>query len=204
MLGAGEALGESEHRAVGRYLPGDDLSVSGARSQRPGGVPGLARFVARGRPGDIFLPLLTIPGRGRFVEAAVRGASPSPSPNRLHLHQAVRQTHSRLDRVGEALAHVVAHDQAVDHDRDVVLVALVEHDRLLQHPDAIVDPHAREAIGAQLLQQLAVLALAPAHDGRHHHEAGALRQLHHLVDDLLCRLPRDRPPADRAVRLADA
>ena len=32
----------------------------------------------------------------------------------------------------------------------------------------------------------------------------ALRELHHLVDDLLGRLPDDRAPADRAVRLADA
>ncbi len=96
----------------------------------------------------------------------------------------------------------MAHDQPVDHDRDVVLVALVEHDRLLQHPHAVVDPHAREPVGAQLVQQLAVLALAPPHHRGEHHEAGPLRQLHRLVDDLLGRLAHDRPAADGAVGLA--
>ena len=94
--------------------------------------------------------------------------------------------------------------QPVDDDRDVVLVALVEHDRLLQHAHPVVDLHAREAVGPQLVQQLAVLALAPAHDRREHHEARPLRELHRLVDDLLGRLAHDRAPADRAVRLADA
>ena len=122
----------------------------------------------------------------------------------LDLDEPVGEPDRRLDRVGEALAQVVAHHEPVDDDRDVVLVALVEHDRLLEHPQAIVDLHAREAVGAQLLQQLAVLALAPAHDRRQDHEARAVAQLHHLVDDLLGRLADDRPPADRAVRLADA
>ena len=69
---------------------------------------------------------------------------------------------------------------------------------------AIVDLHAREAVRAQLVQQLAVLPLAPPHDGRQHHEARPLGQLHRLVDDLLGRLPGDRSPADRTVRLAHA
>ena len=63
--------------------------------------------------------------------------------------------------------------------------------------------HAREALGPQLLQLLAVLALAPADDRRHDHEAGALLHPHDLVDDLLGRLRGDRPPAVEAVRLAD-
>ena len=122
----------------------------------------------------------------------------------LDLDQAVGQADRRLDRVRQPLAHVVAHHQPVDDHRDVVLVALVEHDRLLQHAHSLVDLHAREAVRAQLVQQLAVLALAPAHDRREHHEARPLRELHHLVDDLLGRLPDDRAPADRAVRLAHA
>jgi len=44
----------------------------------------------------------------------------------------------------------MAHHQSVDHDGDVVLVTLVEHDRLLQHAHAIVDLHAREAVVAEL------------------------------------------------------
>src|SRR6476661_8123194 len=91
-----------------------------------------------------------------------------------------------------------------DDDRDVVLVALVEHDRLVEHAHAVIDLDPREAVCAELVEQLAVLALAPAHDRREHHEARALGQLHDLVDDLLRRLADDRPAADRAVRLAHA
>ncbi|HEX2234381.1 MAG TPA: hypothetical protein VHG69_13560, partial [Thermoleophilaceae bacterium] len=58
-------------------------------------------------------------------------------------------------------------------------------------------------ITAQLLEQLAVLALAAPDDGRLDHEARALVERHHLVDDLLGRLRGDRAAAVVAVRLAD-
>ena len=122
----------------------------------------------------------------------------------LDLDHPVGQRHRGLDRVGQALAQVAAHDQAVDDDRDVVLVLLVEHDLVLEHPQLAVDLRAREALGAQLLEDLAVLALAPAHERRQDHEARALLELHDLVDDLLGRLPGDRLAADVAVRVADA
>ena len=69
------------------------------------------------------------------------------------------------------LRTLAAHDEAVDHDRDVVLVLLVELDLLVEHPQLAVDLDAREALGAQLLEQLAVLALAAADDRREDHEA---------------------------------
>ena len=58
--------------------------------------------------------------------------------------------------------------------------------------------------GAQLLEELAVLALAAAHDRRDDAEARAAVQLRHLVDDLLDALAGDGPPALGAVRVADA
>ncbi len=85
-----------------------------------------------------------------------------------------------------------------------MLVALVQDDRFLEHADAPIDLHAREAVRAQLLQELPVLALAAPDDRGEHHEARPLGQAHRLVDDLLGRLADDRPSADRAVRLAHA
>ena len=123
---------------------------------------------------------------------------------RLDLEDAVGQRHRGLDRVGQPLARVRLHHQPVDDDGDVVLVLLVEDDLLLEQPHLAVDLHAREALGAQLLELLAVLALAPAHDRRHDHEPRAVLERHDLVDDLLGRLRGDRPPAVEAVRLADA
>src|ERR1700729_3899043 len=129
---------------------------------------------------------------------------PALAGDDLDLDQAIREPNRGLDRIRQALADVVAHRKAIHDDGDVVLVALVEHNRLLEHADAPVDLHAREAVRAQLLQQLAVLALtAPDHRSQDH-EARALGQAHRLVDDLLGRLADDRPSADRAVRLAYA
>ena len=124
--------------------------------------------------------------------------------HRLDLEDPVGERHGRLHRVGQALARVRLHHQAVDDDRDVVLELLVEDDLLLEQADLAVHLHAREALGAQLLQLLAVLPLAAADDRRQHHEARPLRHAHDLVDDLLGRLGGDRPPAVEAVRLADA
>ena len=121
----------------------------------------------------------------------------------LDLDQPVGQRHRGLDRVRQPLAQLALHHQPVDDDRDVVLVLLVEHDLLVEPAQLAVDLDAGEALGAQLLELLAVLALAPADDRREHHEPRALRQLHHLVDDLLGRLPADRPAADMAVGMAD-
>ena len=122
----------------------------------------------------------------------------------LDLDQPVGQADRGLHRLREALAHLRPHDEAIDHDRDVVLVALVELDLLVEHPQLAVDQRARVAVAAQLLEDLAVLALAAADDRREHHEPPALRDLvEHPVDDLLDRLPLDRRAADVAVRLAD-
>ncbi len=181
VLGAGETLGEGEDRAPLGHLAGNYLRRRGARALGPLRALGL-------------LPILR-----RRILGRIRGAADG-----LELDQPFRAGDCCLDRIGQALAHVVAHHETVDDDRDVVLVALVEHDRLLEHAHAVVYLHAREAFVAQLVEQLAVLPLASAHDRGQHHEARAVGQLHRLVDDLLGRLPDDRAPADRAVRLAHA
>jgi len=123
---------------------------------------------------------------------------------RLDLEDAVGQRHRGLDRVGEPLAQLRPHDQAVDHDRDVVLVLLVEHDLLFEQPQLAVDLGAREAFGTQLLELLAVLALAAADDRGEDHEARPVLHAHDLVDDLLGRLGGDRAAAVVAMGLADA
>ena len=124
-------------------------------------------------------------------------------PQLLHVDDALRQGHRGLDRVGQPLAQVRPHDQPVDHHRDVVLELLVEVDVLLEPAQLAVDLDPREALGAQLLEQLPVLALAPSDHGRQHHELLAVLERHDLVDDLLRRLGRDRAAAVVAVRVPD-
>jgi hypothetical protein len=64
--------------------------------------------------------------------------------------------------------------------------------------------HAREPLGAELLEDVLVLALAIADDRRVDRELRPLRELQDLVDDRLLALAGDRAAADRAVRAADA
>jgi hypothetical protein len=108
-----------------------------------------------------------------------------------------------LDRLGEAAAQVRLHHQPVDDDREVVFVLLVEDDLLVEAAQLAVDQDPRVALEAELLEQFPVLAFAPAHDGRHHHEFRRLLEGHQPVDDLLLGLTGDLRPALGAVRGPD-
>ena len=103
----------------------------------------------------------------------------------LHRDDPVGERRGGLDRVDQTLAHVGAHHQPVDDDRHIVLDLAIELEEIVEAVQFAVDQHAREALDAEVLEQLAVLPLAPAHDRREHHEARPLLQLEHLVGDLL-------------------
>ena len=122
----------------------------------------------------------------------------------LDVDEAVGEGGGGLDGVGEPPPQPLLHHEPVDDDGDVVLELLVEVDVLLELAHLAVDLDASEAVGAQLLEQLAVLTLAPAHHGSDDAEARARLELADVVDDLLHALPRDGPPAVGAVRVADA
>ena len=109
-----------------------------------------------------------------------------------------------LDRLGQALPQVGLEHEPVDDDLDRVLELLVEDDLVLEQPLLAVDLDAREAVATELLEHVAELALAVAHDRRVDGEARALGEREDLLDDLVEALPRDRAPADRAVRPSDA
>ena len=129
--------------------------------------------------------------------------------HRLAVHdvdddEALRERRRRLDRLREPLPEVRLHHEPVDDDLDRVLELLVEDDLLLEQPLLAVDLHAREAVAAELLENVLELALAVARDRRVDREPRPLVEPQHLLDDLVERLSCDRPPADRAVRPADA
>ena len=123
--------------------------------------------------------------------------------HQLDLDQAIGQRDSGLDRVRQPLSQLALHHQAVDDHGDVVLVLLVERDLLVEPAQLAVDLDAPESLRSQLLELLAVLALASPDDRREHHEPRPFLELHHLIDDLLGRLATDRAPAHVAVRVAD-
>ena len=153
--------------------------------------------------------LAALPSRRPAEDLGTRlilgGAAAVVGPvEQLDLDQALGELGCGLDRLREALAHALLHDQAIHNEGDVVLVLLVEHDLLVEAPQLAVDHRAGVPLLAEVLQHPAVLALALTDDGSEHHEARALLERHHAIDDLLDRLPLDRFPAVEAMRLPDA
>ena len=137
-------------------------------------------------------------GQAKFSEYRWLSPSTTSTPTRPSASEV-----GRLDRLGQALPEVGLQHEPVDDDLDRVLELLVEDDLLLEQPLLAVDLDAGEAVAAELLEHVAELALAVAHDRRVDREARPLRQREDLLDDLIEALARDRAPADRAVRPAD-
>ena len=100
-------------------------------------------------------------------------------------------------------APLADHD-AVHHDLDGVAELLIELDGIVEAADLAVDAHAREALTAQIIEQLGELALAICDDRGQHEGAPALTGLEDLIGHLVGRLALDHAAALRAVRRADA
>src|SRR6185312_8776767 len=98
-------------------------------------------------------------------------------------------------------------NDAVDNRLDRMILALLQAHPLFDLGDLTVDADAVTLL-IERLELLAKLALAPTHDWRQHRDALTRRlrlvALHNLRHDLIRALPRDRPVAVRAVRLAHA
>ena len=113
-------------------------------------------------------------------------------PARVHLHRErapVGVAQRRLERLGQALREPGARRpaldlHAVDHDLDGVLAVAVQARQLVDLVDLAVDAQADEPLGAQLVEELRLLALAPDHQGRQDHHPRALGQRQHVVDHL--------------------
>jgi hypothetical protein len=112
----------------------------------------------------------------------------------------LRERQRRLDGLRQPRPQVVFHDQPVDDHFDRVLELLVERRRLVERVLLSVDLDPREALVAQLLEEVAELALPVAHHGGVDREPRPVGQRQDLLDDRVDGLPGDRPSADRAVR----
>jgi hypothetical protein len=198
---ADRALGEG-HARVGDDQLGVDLH---ARAEAGALGAGAERRVEREGP------RLELLERQVVVEAGqVLGEHPLAvrvvvgEVDEVERDQAAGELERGLDRVGEPALGVGLHGQAVDDHLDRVLLLLLERRRLgdrVHHP---VDPGAAEALRLELAEQVGVLPLALAHDGREQLEAAAGLELEDAVDDLLRGLAGDVAAADRAVRTPGA
>ena len=117
--------------------------------------------------------------------------------------QAVRQFERGFETLRQALAHIVPHDDAVDHDVDVVLELLVQFGRVFQIVKFAVDFHPGEAAFQEVRELFAILTLAASDDWREQVEPCPLRQGERSVDHLGDGLAFDRQAGCRRDRNAD-
>ena len=112
-------------------------------------------------------------------------------------NQAAAQLHRQSDRQFQPVLDTGLHQQAINHDFDGVILALVETEIVFQIDQFAIDARAGEAVLDELFHLFLELAFAAAHDGRHDHDAVVGRERHHALHDLLRRLSRDGLAASR-------
>src|SRR5205085_11483578 len=141
-------------------------------------------------------------GHGAGVARGEDVLAPAVSFQRQRAPVSVAQR--RFQRLGEALLRIGARAQTIDDDVDGMLAVLREPRRAVELVHLAVDPHAAEALRAQLVEQLRLLALARSDDRREHHEPRVLRQREELVDQLRDAVRLQRRAVLRAVWRAGA
>jgi hypothetical protein len=123
----------------------------------------------------------------------------------LHRHGApVGVAQCRLEGFGQALLQAGGHLEPVDHDLDGVLLVAVELGQAVDLVHFAVDAQPHEALCAQFVEELGLLALAPDHDRGEHHHLRALGKRQHVVDHLRDTLGGKRRSVLGAVGVAHA
>ena len=85
----------------------------------------------------------------------------------------------------QALLHVGAHFDAVYHHVYVVFLVFVERRQfVIERIGFAINAHPREALHAQIIEQLHKFAFAARYRGRQHHDFGVFRHGQHAVHHL--------------------
>ncbi len=193
---AGEFFGEYD--ALGRVvaLPIGFRSPGLLPSPLWGGVGGGGRAASRRRRGLPVAsrpPTPTLPHRG----GGRRGVG------NLRDRESISKLQRLLKRIRQPRRDVGPHNQAIDHDVDVVGELLVERRHLGDFVEIAVDFDALKTFAHELGEFLAVFALAATHHRRQQIKPGAFRQRHDAVDHLRDGLAFDRQPGRRRIRHAN-
>ena len=202
--GPKDAARHGERGVIDKGLGVHDAARAQAVAVRAGTIGGVEGEVARLR----VVHGVAMDGAGQrervLEELARHGLGVVAVGQEPHAHLAVRQLGGLLHSLHDATERVLADDHAVDHDLHGVLELLLELDVLVEVAHLAVDAHAREALLAQVLEELGVLALAAQHHWRQYQGAPALACGHDLVGHLVGGLALDHAAALRAVGRAHA
>ena len=169
-------------------------------TQASAGLTGAKGVVEAEHPGAQFLHRNTVFRAG--ITLAELGHLPV---HPVHIYQAAGEGQGSLQAVGQSGTGLLPfHGQPIHHDLHRMFFVLFQGDVLVQVVEVPVDPHTHIAGPAGSFQFLLLGAFATPHHRGQHHEPGARRPLEHLIHHLVHRLLADHPPADRAMRDADA
>ena len=125
----------------------------------------------------------------------------------VHFHRegtAIGMAERGLEALREPLPRVFPRLEPIHHHLDGVFLVLRELRWRVDVVHLAVDTQPDETLGAQLVEEILLLALAPHHERRQDHDPGVLRQREHVVHHLRHRLHGERDAVLRTVRLADA
>ena len=179
----------------------DEIGVEEhARPQAVAGRAGAERVVEGEQPG---LDLVDREAGHRAGELG-REDRPFAVVGILRHRDPLGQRERGLQRIGDPVAGVGPDHQPVHDDLDVVLEVLVERRHGVDVVQCPVHLDPGEALLLELAELLAVLALAPAHDGRQQVDPRAFVHRLHAVDHLGDRLALDRKTGRGRVGDADA
>ena len=124
--------------------------------------------------------------------------------HRYSAYHALAERERGFEGFRQALRLVLAHHHAIHHRFDGVLDVFFQHRRFVQLNHLAVDARPHVALGAQVFENLHMLALAVRHHRREQHQARALRQADHVIHHLAHGLGGERDAVIRAARFADA
>ena len=189
---------EKRTRPIHDHLGGIEI-VLGTQTVA-GGTRAVGRIEAEGaglklRDGDAAF------GAGQLFREDLLGAV-----HHRNGYQALGELERRVQRLGQTRGDAGLHQQAVDDDFNIVILAAIEAGRLVKRIKHAIDAHARVSGARQFIELLAVFALAAANDGREHHDAIAFMgqfAAQDSLNDLFAGLPGDGAAAVGTMRHAD-
>ena len=129
-----------------------------------------------------------------FFDAAIR---------RFDQQQPFRQPQGIFHTVGQAVAQVIGHHQAIHHHLNGVRLGFGQGgQRVIIGIDLAIDTQALIALAAQILHLLFVFALTPADNRGNQQQFGAHGQMQDVIDHLADGLAFDRQTRGGGVRHA--
>ena len=200
-----DAARHGERRVLDQRLRVHDLAKSQAVAVRAGAIGRVEGEVARL---EVVHGVAVLgAGKGKRVREQLSGHALRVVAvgHEVEAHAAPGELGGLLHGLGDAPEAVLAHHDAVDHHLDAVAVLLLEANLLVAElAHLAVDAHAGEALAAQILEELGVLALAIKDHRCQDQGTASLCALEDLVGHLVGGLARDGASALGAVRGADA